>query len=350
MPILIILILHCISYHCHTKSTDTPDTMKASVYTKYGTPNVLKVCRVDKPTPKDNEILIKVFAASITTADTMIRRGHPLIGRLFIGLRKPKYPVTGTGFSGEVESTGKNVTHYKPGDRVFGESIFGYGSNAEYTCVAEDGVLTMLPDGMTHESAAPVCDGALTSLSFLKDIGHLRPGQRVLINGASGSLGSAAVQIARHYGAHVTGVCSTGNLELVKSLGADAVIDYKHEDFTRSAGPYDIIYDAIGGRSFTQCKKVLSENGRYLSPVLGFSLLFSMLWSGVLGSKKATFSATGIRPKKSLRALIVELADLFESKAITTIIDKRYALDQIAVAHDYIDKGHKKGNVVMIAC
>jgi len=321
--------------------------MKAVVCTKYGAPDVLQVIDIDKPSPKDNEILIKVFAASITTADTMMRRGTPYIGRLFMGLRKPKYAVTGTGFSGVVEAIGKNVTRFKPGDRVFGESIFGHGSNAEYTCVTQDGVIATLPHNMTHESAAPVCDGALTSLSFLKDIGEIQPGQRVLINGASGSLGSAAVQIARHFGAHVTGVCSRDNIELVKSLGADEVIDYRHEDFTQMVQQYDIIYDTVGKRSFCQCKKVLSKNGRYLSPVLSFSLLLSMLWSAMFCDRKARFSATGIRPAKELLPLLDELRKLFESNAIRTVIDRQYTLDQTVAAHRYIDKGHKIGNVVL---
>lgn len=321
--------------------------MKAVICTKYGSPDVLQVRDVEKPSPKNKEILIKVFASSITTADTMMRLGTPLIGRLFMGLSKPKYPVTGTGFSGVVEQIGKDVSRFKPGDRVFGESVFGHGSNAEYTCVAQDGVLATLPRNMTHESAAPVCDGALTSLSFLKDIGKILPGQRVLINGASGSLGSAAVQIAVHLGAHVTGVCGSDNIELVKSLGADEVIDYRHEDFTQMAQQYDVIYDAVGKRSFCQCKNVLSKNGRYLSPVLGFSLLFSMLWSAMFCSRKAKFSATGIRPAKELLLLLEELRGMFESKAIRTVIDRQYALDQVVAAHRYIDKGHKKGNLVI---
>lgn len=322
--------------------------MKAVVCTKYGSPSVLQIKQVDKPLPKDNEILIKVFAASITTADTMIRRGAPCIGRLFMGLNKPKYPITGTGFSGEVDAIGKNVTRFKPGDQVFGESLFGYGSNAEYTCVAQDGVLAQLPRNLTHESAAPVCDGALTSLSFLKDIGKIKPGQRVLVNGASGSLGSAAVQIARQLGASVTGVCGSDNIELVKSLGADEVIDYRHKDFTRMAQQYDIIYDAVGKRSFRQCRNVLSKNGRYLSPVLSFPLLFSMFWSTMFCSRKAKFSATGIRPAKDLLPLLDELRNMFESKAIRTVIDQQYTLDQTATAHRYIDKGRKKGNIVII--
>lgn len=324
--------------------------MKAVICTKYGPPDVLELREVDKPCPKNKEILIKVIAASVTTADTMMRRGTPYIGRLFLGIRKPKHPVTGTGFSGVVEAIGKDVTRFKAGDQLFGESVFGHGSNAEYTCVAQDGVLAKLPQSMSHESAASVCDGALTSLSFLKDIGKIQPGQQVLINGASGSLGSAAVQIAKHFGAYVTGVCGSDNIELVESLGADEVIDYRHVDFAQEAQQYDIIYDAVGKRSFYECKKVLSKNGRYLSPVLSFTLLLSMFWTSVFGDRKALFSATGVRPAKELLPLLDELKKLYTSKVIRTVIERKYTLDQVVSAHRHIGNEHKKGNVVINVC
>jgi len=322
--------------------------MKAMVCTRYGSPDVLKLKQVGKPSPTGNEILVKVVAASITTADSMMRQGVPYFGRLFIGLKKPKYPVTGTGFSGVIEAVGSEVGLFSVGDRVFGESVFGYGSHAEYTCVAEDGVLSKLPTSISHETAAPICDGALTSLSFIKDLGKLQSGQHILINGASGSLGSAAVQIARHFGAIVTAVCSTANVEMVQSLGADTVIDYTVTDFTQLTQRYDLIYDSVGKSSFARCKTILKPNGHYLSPVLGFPLLFSMLYSYVFGTQKAHFSATGLRPAKELRPLLNELKALYESGQITTVIDRRYTLKQIALAHRHIDTGHKKGNVVML--
>jgi NADPH:quinone reductase-like Zn-dependent oxidoreductase len=208
-------------------------------------------------------------------------------------------------------------------------------------------VLATLPNNMTYEEAAPVCDGALTSWNFLKDIGKIQSGQRVLINGASGSLGSAAVQIAHYFGAEVTGVCSTANLEMVKSLGADKVIDYTKEDFTKTGQTYDMIYDTVGKSSFSRCKGSLRENGVYLSPVLSLPLLFQMIWTSKVGNKKAKFSATGLRPPSELRVLLNELKEAIEAEKIKSVIDRSYPLEQTAEAHRYIDKGHKRGNVVI---
>ncbi len=321
--------------------------MKAIVCTRYGSPDVLQLEEVEKPAPKRNEVLIKVYAASVTAADGMMRKGSPFYARLFIGLWRPKHPIPGTGFAGEIEAVGKDVQRFKQGDRVFGETGLNFGANAEYVCVSEEGVLATLPNNVTYEEAAPACDGALTSLNFLKDIGQIQGGQRVLINGASGSLGSSAVQIAKYFGAEVTGVCSTTNLEMVKSLGADKVIDYTKEDFTKTGHTYDIIFDTVGKSSFQRCKGSLTQQGVYLSPVLKMPLLFQMLWTSKIGSKKAKFSATGIRPVSELRILLKELTALIEAGKIRPVIDRRYALEQTAAAHRYVDKGHKKGNVVI---
>ncbi len=321
--------------------------MKAIACIKYGSPDVLQLSEVEKPTPKNNEVLIKIHAASVTTADTMMRAGTPFVGRLFMGLLKPKYPITGTGFAGVVEAIGKDVTLYKKGTPVFGESIFGFGTNAEYVCVSENGVLAKKPSNMTYEEAAPVCDGALTSLSFLQDIGNIQKGQRVLINGASGSLGSSAVQIASYLGAEVCGVCSRRNVEMVRSLGAKKVIDYTKEDFTKIGETYDIVFDSIGKSSFLRCKGLLNKNGIYLSPVLGAPLFLQMICTSMTGGKKAKFSATGLRPQPELRALLGELVKMIEAEKLKSIIDESYALDQTANAHRHIEKGHKKGNVVI---
>jgi len=321
--------------------------MKVVKYMKYGSPDVLKVEEVEKPAPKNNEVLVKICAASVTAADTMMRRGNPYIGRLFIGLTKPKYSVIGTGFAGDVEAVGKDVTQFTVGDAVFGESIFGSGTNAEYVCVPEEGVLVRKPSNVSYEEACPACDGAVTSLNFLRDVGKIQKGQRVLVVGASGSLGSAAVQIARGMGAKVTGVCSSSNAEWVKSLGAEAVIDYTAEDFTKNGQTYDIVYDTLGKHSFMHCKSSLSKNGVYLSPVFGIGNLLQMLWTSVIGGKKAKFSATGLRPIQELRELLAEVKSLLESKKIKSIIDKQYPLVEAAAAHAYVDKGHKKGNVVI---
>lgn len=322
-------------------------TMKAILTTGYGSPDVLQLEEVAKPEPKDNEVLIKVYAASISTAEGMMRTGKPYIGRLFTGISKPKNSIPGTGFAGIIESIGKTVKLFKKGDQVFGENITSFGTNAEFVCVPEDGVITTKPDYLTFEEAAPVCDGALTSINFLKNIAKIQPGQKVLINGASGSLGTAAVQIAKYYGAVVTGVSSTTNLALVKSLGADEAIDYTKEDFTNSIGKYDIIYDTVGKSSYSASKKALAKNGIYVSPVLGMSLLVDMMCSSIFGKKKAKFSATGLLPVTELNLLLKEVKEIIGAGRLKTIIDKKYPLDRIAEAHTYVDKGHKKGNVVM---
>lgn len=321
--------------------------MKAIVSTGYGSADVLQLKEVAKPIPKDNEVLIKVYAASVTRAGSMMRTGKPYFGRLFLGLLKPKNPIPGTGFAGIVEAAGKDVMTFKEGDRVFGESIVTYGTQAEYLCLPEVGVITTMPENMTFEEAAPVCDGPLTSINFLKDLAEIKPGQKVLINGASGSLGTSAVQLAKYYGAEVTGICSTTNIELVKSLGADQVIDYTKQNFSKNEQTYDIIYDTIGQLSFSACKSSLTEKGIYVSPVLGMPLLFQMLWTSIFGNKKAKFSATGIRPVGELKVLFEEVKEIIEAGKLKSIMDRSYPLEQAGNAHRYIDKGHKRGNVVL---
>ncbi len=321
--------------------------MKAIVCTKYGSPEVLQLKEVEKPVPADHEVLIKVIAASVTAADSMIRRGTPFYGRFFIGLKRPKHPIPGTGFAGEIEAVGKKVSLFKKGDAVFGETGLVFSANAEYVCLSEEGVISSLPTKMTYEEAAPVCDGALTSWCFLKDIGKIRSGQRVLIYGASGSLGSAAVQIANYFGAEVAGVCSTANLDRVRALGATTVIDYTQEDFTQNGQRYDIIYDTVGKSSFSRCKSSLSTNGVYLSPVLSLVLLVQMLLTSKSGGKKAKFSATGLRPASELCKLLDELKQVIDAGHLKSVIDRRYPIEQAAEAHRYVDTGRKKGNAVI---
>jgi len=322
--------------------------MKAIVSTGYGSADVLQLQEVAKPIPKDNEVLIKVYAASVTRGGSIMRTGKPYFARLFLGLLKPKNPIPGTGFAGVVEAAGKDATVFKEGDRVFGESIVIYGTQVEYLCLPEDGVITTMPHNMTFEEAAPVCDGPLTSINFLKDLAEIKPGQKVLINGASGSLGTSAVQLAKYYGAEVTGICSTTNIEMVKSLGADQVIDYTKQNFSNNEQTYDIIYDTIGQFSFSACKSSLTEKGIYVSPVLGMPLLFQMLWTLISGSKKAKFSATGIRPVAELKLLFEEIKEIIEAGKLKSIMDRSYPLEQAGHAHRYIDKGHKRGNVVLV--
>jgi len=242
---------------------------------------------------------------------------------------------------------GKKVTLSQKGDAVFGETGLVFSANAEYVCLPEDGVISSLPQKMNHEEAAPVCDGALTSWCFLKDIGKIRSGQRVLIYGASGSLGSAAVQIANYFGAEVTGVCSTANLDMVRDLGATNVIDYTKYDFTDNDQTYDIIYDTVGKSSFSRCKSSLSADGVYLSPVLSLALLGQMLLTSKIGRKKAKFSATGLRAAPELRVLLDELKEVIEAGQLKSVIDRRYPVEQTAEAHRYVDTGRKKGNAVI---
>lgn len=321
--------------------------MKVIISTKYGSPDVFQLHEVEKPTPKNNEILIKVIAASVTTADCMMRTGFPLIGRLFLGLTKPKNSVPGSGFAGTIEAKGKDVKIFQIGDKIFGESIVSFGANAEYLCIPENGLISIKPNNVTFEDAASICDGALTSLNFLKNIGNVQKGQKVLIIGASGSLGTAAVQLAKYFGAKVTGVCSGSNIKLVEELGADMVIDYTSKDFTKSGQTYDIIYDTVGKRSFTDCKSSLTKNGVYISPVLSMPLLIHIIGTSLFGSKKAKFSATGILPVPKLQMLLKELKLLIELGKLTSVLDRSYSLERISDAHRYIDKGHKKGNVVI---
>jgi len=321
--------------------------MKAMICTSYGDETVLQLQEVNKPIPKENEILIKVHASSITAADCMMRKGDPWLGRLFLGLTKPKYAITGTGFSGEIEAIGDNVDFWQVGQHVCGESIFSAGSNAEYLCISENALFMMKPSTISHSQASALCDGVLTSYSFLSDLYPIKPGQSILIIGASGSLGSAAVQVAKHLGAQVTAVCSGENSQLVQQLGADFILDYKKQDVAEHSKQYDFIYDSIGKHSFSACKKNLKKQGLYLSPVLSFKLLLNMLFTNKLSSKKAKFSATGMRPAKHLKALLLEVSNLISIGKVNVLIDREYSLSETSEAHRYIETGRKKGNITI---
>lgn len=326
---------------------NTP-TMKAVVCTKYGSPEVLKISQFPIPTPKADEVLIKVYASAATTADTMMRKGTPFYARFFLGLSRPKNPITGTGFAGEVISVGTNVTQFQKGDKVCGESGLQFSANAEYVCVPEKGVIIHKPKNITYSEAATLCDGPLTSLNFLRNLAQIQTGQTILINGASGSLGTAAVQLAKKMGGKVTAVCSAGNKALVQSLGANEVIDYQSTDFTKLNRQFDFIYDTIGRSSFVACKSVLSDKGVYLSPVLNMSLLFQMLWTSFIGGKQAKFDATGMRPVLELRQMLKDLKMMIEQEHLKIIMDRTYPLEQAVAAHKYIDSGRKRGNIVFI--
>lgn len=321
--------------------------MKAIVCQNYGDPDVLQLKEVEKPSPAANELLIKIYAAAVTAADGMMRRGQPLIGRLILGFTKPEKSIPGTEFAGEIEAVGKNVALFKTGDRVFGSSDVRFGAHAEYICLPENAGLTIKPSNLNYEEAAAVFEGTLTALPFLRDQGNIREGQKVLINGASGSVGTAAVQLARHFGAKVTAVCSAGNVDFVKSLGADRVIDYTKADFTKDGRVYDIIFDTVGKRSFGECKNSLAPDGIYLSTVLSLPILFQMLRTSKFSSRKAKFTATGLRKVEEKIKDLKFLKGLIEEGNIKPVIDKQYSLEQISEAHRYVDKGHKRGNVVI---
>ncbi len=326
--------------------TKTNYTMKAIESKKYGSHDVFQLHEVAQPSPKPHEILIRNYATTVTGADIMMRKGKPWIGRLFLGLRKPKVTILGFEFAGEVVGVGEAVSLFKIGDRVFGGTT-NLGCYAEYTCVSENGVLTTIPENLSYEEAAPVNGSAVTVMNFLKGLANIGANQKVLINGASGGLGTYAIQIAKHFGAEVTGVCSTANVAMVKALGADEVIDYTQEDFTQNGKQYDIIFDTVGKSSFTKCQKSLVKNGIYLSAVLNFSLFLQMMWTSIWGGKKAKSSATGLLSVKERLKYFMEIKELLRTKKIKTVIDKHYSLAQMAEAHQYVEKGHKKGSIII---
>ncbi|EFM08455.1 Alcohol dehydrogenase zinc-binding domain protein [Paenibacillus curdlanolyticus YK9] len=318
--------------------------MKAIVFTKYGSPDVLTLQKREKPTPKDNEVRVRIHAAAVTPSDCAFRKADPVAIRFMYGLLRPRHAILGVELSGVIDAVGKGVLAFKEGDEVFGISTRTFGAYAEYKCLPEDAVLAIKPSNVSHEAAAGACDGALTSLVFLRDHAKLQRGQSILINGASGSVGAYAVQLAKFYGANVTGVCSTANAELVRSLGANHVIDYTKADFTKRGQTYDVIFDAIGRSSFSHCRDALAPRGIYLSTVPSPAILLSMLRTARSSGKKAIFVAAGLRQQ---RVNLDFLRELIEDGQIRPVIDRLYPLEQAADAHRYVETGRKKGNVIL---
>lgn len=320
--------------------------MKASVSKMYGTPEVFKIEEVTRPVPKQNEVLVRIYAATVTGSDIMMRRGKPYVGRLFLGLRKPKTIILGFDFAGEIVETGDGVTSFKVGDKVFGGTT-SLGCYAEYTCINVNDVITTIPENVNYQSAAPVSGSAITVMNFLKGLAKIKAGDKLLINGASGSLGTYAIQIAKYYGAEVTGVCSTINMEMVKGLGADFVIDYTREDFTKNNKRYDIIFDTVGKIKFSSSKNALTKRGIYLSSVLSMSLLLQMIKTSWFGKKKVKSSSTGMLPAKKRLDYFLEIREMLKTEKVKTVIDTTYSLSEMPDAHKYVEKGHKKGNVII---
>ncbi|MEH6889127.1 NAD(P)-dependent alcohol dehydrogenase [Bacillus sp. JJ864] len=320
--------------------------MKAIMYTKYGPPDVLQLKEIKKPTPKENEILVKVKATTVTVADIRSRSFTVplsvwLPARVALGFRQPKKEILGMELAGEVESVGKDVKRFKEGDQVFAASLVGFGAYAEYKCLPESGPVSIKPNNLSFEEAAAIPIGARTALFYLRKA-NIKSGQKVLVYGASGSVGSYAVQIAKYFGAEVTGVCSTTNLELVKSLGTDQVIDYTREDFSSKGETYDVIFEAVNKSSFSNCMKSLKRDGTYINVTVPLPSV-RMLWTKLTSNKKIILSQNSPENSEALNFL----KELVEAGKLKVVIDRYYAFEEIVEAHRYVEKGHKKGNVVI---
>lgn len=318
--------------------------MKAMAQIAYGPPEVIVPQDLPKPSPGNKEVLIRVHAAAVGPSDCAFRKGDPPAIKLIYGFSRPKFAVGGCELAGVVEAVGKEVKRIKPGDRVLGMSANNFGAYAEYKCLSEEGPLAVIPDNISYEEAVGVCDGGATALTFLRDKAKLRKGQKVLINGASGAVGIYAVQLAKFYGAEVTGVCSAGNAGLVKSAGADYVIDYTQEDFTMADKTYDVVFDAVGKRTFSSCRRVLTAKGIYLTTAPKLSIVIQMLWTSLFQGKRAIFATAGLMQNKANLAFLMELA---KTGVLNAVIDRRYPLELLPDAHKYVETERKKGNVII---
>ena len=316
--------------------------MRAVVYDRYGPPEVQRLEEVERPVPKDDEVLIKIHATTVTRTDTGLRSGTPFIVRLFFGLFRPKQRILGTELAGEIEAIGAAVTEFGVGDQVFGSTpSFRSGAHAEFICISASGPIALKPAAMTFEEAAAVTDGVVLALMCL-EAAHVAKGQRILVYGASGSIGTAGVQLAKYFEADVTAVCNTKNVNLVRSLGADKVIDYTQDDFTRSGETYDVIFDAVGKHSFSRCRGSLKRGGAYVATD-GLRNLFLSLWTLRIGDKKVLFPI----PPRYTKKNVLFLKELIEAGKYRAVIDRRYPLEQVVEATRYVETQQKTGNVVL---
>lgn len=321
--------------------------MRAVTCRRYGPPDVLRIEEFPEPVPAAGEVRIRVRASTVATSSGFLRRGEPAFARLFTGLLRPKIPIPGTDLAGEVDAIGPGVTLFREGDAVVAATDERFGAHAEYACLPETAAFVRKPARASFEEATCLCEGALTALPFLRDLGRVRPGSKVLVIGASGAIGTAAVQLAKHFGAEVTGVCSGANAELVRSLGADAVIDREREDFRRNGRTYDIVFDTVGKSSFPASRTALTDAGVYLSPVLTLPLLLRSLATSKRRGRRAAFAATGLRPAREKIEDLAFLADLLDAGKLRCVIDRSYPLEEVVEAVRHVERGHKRGNVVL---
>ncbi|HYG37240.1 MAG TPA: NAD(P)-dependent alcohol dehydrogenase [Cytophagales bacterium] len=325
--------------------------MKAAIYEKYGSPSVLKIKKVEKPVPKNNEVMIRVYATTVNRTDCARLRAKPFIMRFFTGLLKPSNPVPGTDFAGRIEAVGKDVASLKVGDRVFGFEDIGLGTQAYYMTLGENRAIAVIPEGLSYEEAAASLEGVHYAYNFINKV-ELKSGEKVLVNGATGAIGSAAVQLLKYFGLHVTAVCSTKNLQLVKSIGANKVVDYTKEDFTKTSEKYHYVFDAVGKSTFWKCKSLLVPGGIYISSELGPMIqnpllamvtpLIAKIPGSRLKGKKVIFPI----PSDCRRSVLL-IKKLIEDGKFKAVIDRKYPLEEIAEAYRYVEKGEKTGNVVI---
>jgi len=322
--------------------------MKAIVHTKYGPPDELQLLEVEKPVPGDNEVLIKIHATTVTTTDcnarnfTFVPPSFMFFARIMFGFKKPRIKILGIDLAGEIEAIGKDVKLFKAGDHVFGSPGTKFGGHAEYVCVPENGALAIKPADLSWEKAAAISLAGNTALFFIRDLAKIQSGQKILIHGAAGAIGTYAVQLAKYYGAEVTGVCSTTNAEMVKSLGAEKVIDYTKDDFTKSDEKYDFVFNVVGKTTFSQCKGILKPKGIYLDNMMEVKDFLKVLWTSIVGGKKIKGGVSTERAE-NLKFFI----ELIESGKLKPVIDRSFPIEKTAEAFHYVEQGHKKGNVII---